>query len=64
MPAEVAVRLIEQAPLVAPEFGPRARAVIESALGSLGIQIRTGVPVSSADGGGVGLDGGERIERT
>lgn len=61
-PAEVAVRLIEQAPLVAPEFGPRARAVIESALGSLGVQIRTGVPVSSADGGGVGLDGGERIE--
>jgi NADH:ubiquinone reductase (H+-translocating) len=61
-PAEVPVRLIEQAPLVAPEFGPRARAVIEPALGSLGVQIRTGVPVSSADGGGVRLDGGERME--
>jgi NADH:ubiquinone reductase (H+-translocating) len=61
-PAEVPVLLIERAPVVAPEFGPRARAVIESALRSLGVQIRTGVPVSSADGGGVWLDGGERIE--
>lgn len=60
--AEVSVSLVEQGPLIAPEFGPRARAVIESALRSLGVQIVTGASVASADSGGVGLDGGRRID--
>jgi NADH:ubiquinone reductase (H+-translocating) len=62
LPEGVQVCLIEQSPVVAAEFGLRARAVIEPALRSLGVQIRTGVPVSSADGDSVRLDGGERIE--
>lgn len=60
-PAELPVCLVERAARVAPEFGPRARAVIEPALRSLGVAIRTGVSVSSAHATGVGLEGGERI---
>lgn len=59
---EVPVHLVDQAPCVAPEFGPVARAVIEDALRSLRVQTRTGVPVSQLDAGGVTLADGERID--
>jgi NADH dehydrogenase len=60
--AGVSVCLIDLAGTVAPEFGPRARVVIEEALSSLGVRTQTGVPVSRADAGGVTLANGERIE--
>jgi NADH:quinone reductase (non-electrogenic) len=61
-PAEdVSVVLIDQAKEVAPEFGPRARVVINEALRSLGIRARAGVAVSHADADGVTLADGERI---
>jgi NADH:quinone reductase (non-electrogenic) len=62
LPADVSVHLIDQASTVAPEFGPRARVVIEDALSSLGIQAQTGVPVSELDANGVTLTSGERID--
>jgi NADH dehydrogenase len=61
-PAQASVHLVDQADSVAPEFGPRARAVIEDALSSLGVQTHTGVPVSQLDAEGVTLAGGERID--
>jgi NADH dehydrogenase len=60
--ADISVCLIDQAGTVAPEFGPRARVVIEEALSSLGVRTQTGVPVSGADAGGVTLASGKRIE--
>ena len=60
--ADVSVRLVDQASTVAPEFGPKARVVIEDALRSLGVQAQTGVPVSQVDAGGVTLASGERVE--
>lgn len=59
---EVSVRLIDRAATVAPEFGPRARAVIEDALQSLGVKVQTGVPVSQLDANGVTLANGERMD--
>jgi NADH dehydrogenase len=61
-PAQAAVALIDRAPTVGPEFGASARAVIERALGSLGVELRSGVAASQVDAGGVTLAGGERIE--
>lgn len=62
-PAEgVSVVLIDRAEEVAPEFGPRARAVIYEALRSLGVRTRTGVTVSRVDAGGVTLADGERVD--
>jgi NADH dehydrogenase len=60
--SEVSVRLIDQAASVAPEFGAKARAVIEDALRSLGIRTQTGVPVSRVDADGVTLANGVRID--
>jgi NADH dehydrogenase len=60
-PSDVRVDLVEQAPSVAPEFGARARAVIASALQSLGVQTHAGVPVSQVDDSGVTLADGKRI---
>jgi NADH dehydrogenase len=60
--ADVSVRLVDQAGTVAPEFGPKARLVIEDALRSLEVQARTGVPVSHVDADGVTLASGEQIE--
>ncbi len=60
--ADVSVRLVDQASTVAPEFGPKARVVIEDALRSLGIQAQTGVPVSHLDADGVTLANGKRVE--
>jgi NADH dehydrogenase len=59
---DVSVRLVDQASTVAPEFGPKARLVIEDALRSLAVQTQTGVPVSHVDAGGVTLANGERVE--
>lgn len=61
--ADVSVRLLDQAMTVAPEFGPRARLVIEDALDSLGVSIQVGVSVTRADADGVTLAGGGRIDR-
>lgn len=61
-PADVSVHLLDQATSVAPEFGPRARAVIEDALRALGVQTHTGVPVSKLDEHGVTLASGDRID--
>jgi NADH:ubiquinone reductase (H+-translocating) len=61
-PAEASVHLVDRADSVAPEFGPGARAVIEDALGSLGVRTHAGAPVSRLDAGGVTLAGGERID--
>jgi NADH dehydrogenase len=61
-PAEVPVHLIDQASTVAPEFGPRARVVIEWALRSLGVAMHCGVAVSEAHARGVSLANGEHIE--
>jgi NADH dehydrogenase len=60
--ADVSVRLVDQARTVAPEFGPKARLVIEDALRSLEVQTQTGVPVSHLDADGLTLANGERVE--
>jgi NADH dehydrogenase len=57
-PEEARVRLIDQATVLAPEFGSTARAVIHDSLRSLGVEIHTGVRVSQVDPGqSVLLDG-------
>jgi NADH dehydrogenase len=61
-PAEASVCLVEQAATAAPEFGPRARTAIEQALHSLGVRIRTGMPVTQVGAGGARLANGERLE--
>ena len=58
---EVSVVLVDQAEEIAPEFGPRARVVINEALRSLGVRARPGVAVSQADAEGVTLADGEQI---
>jgi NADH:ubiquinone reductase (H+-translocating) len=62
--AEVTVNLIDQAPSVAPEFGPTARGVIEGALRSLDVSLKTGARVAQLDDGGVTLASGERLDST
>jgi NADH dehydrogenase len=59
---EVTVSLIDQAPSVAPEFGPTARGLIEGALRSLDVSLKTGVRVAQLDAGGVTLASGERLD--
>jgi NADH dehydrogenase len=59
---DISVVLIDQAKEIAPEFGPRARVVIEDALRSLGVRVRAGVSVSQTDADGVTLADGERID--
>ncbi|HLI31491.1 MAG TPA: FAD-dependent oxidoreductase [Solirubrobacteraceae bacterium] len=49
------ITLIERAPSVAPEFGPHARALIERALRSLGVELRTGAAVREVREDGVVL---------
>lgn len=49
------------APELAPSFGPRARTLIEQALRSLGVSVRTGVRVSEVADGAVMLADGDRI---
>ncbi len=61
-PEEVSVRLIEQAATIAPEFGLKARTVIEEALGSLGVESQVGAHVAEVDEDRVMLSGGERID--
>lgn len=56
------VCLIEAASTVAPGFGARAREVIEEALDTLRVDRRTCASVVEADGRGVTLADGERIE--
>ncbi len=61
-PTGAHVMLIEQRRELAPDFGPRARAVIDGALRALGVEVRTGVQVSEARSDGVVLDSGERLD--
>lgn len=56
------VTLIERAPVVAPAFGPKARAVIDEALSSLGVSVRAGRAVAGAGADGVTLDDGTRVD--
>jgi NADH dehydrogenase len=55
------VTLLEGGPRVAPGYGPRGRAVIEHALGTLGVSTRTGAPVAAAVADGLLLTDGTRI---
>ncbi len=55
------VRLVEQAPAVAPEFGPNARRVIGAALDELGVDSDVGVRVLDVDAHGVSLADGRRL---
>lgn len=55
------VVLVERGDRVAPEFGPAARAVIESALAELGVEIRTGATVAEVADDRVSLTSGESI---
>lgn len=61
-PAEARVRLLDQASSLAPQFGSTARAVIQDALQSLGVEIQTGVRVSQVDAGQAILVDGRRID--
>jgi NADH dehydrogenase len=56
------VCLIDRAPTVAPEFGPRAREVIESALDGLGVARRCGTAVAGAGAAAVTMQGGARVQ--
>ncbi len=56
------VTLVERDPHLSPEFGPRARAVIEEALSSLGVTVRSGAGVAAVDRGGVALEDGLRVD--
>jgi len=55
------VRLVEQAAVVAPEFGPNARKVIGAALDELGVDSYVGVRVLDVDAHGVNLADGRRL---
>lgn len=55
------VTLVEGGPRLAPGYGPRGRAVIEQAMASLGVSVRTGVPVATAEADGVLLADGSTI---
>lgn len=57
-----AVTLIERSAHLAPGFGPRARGVIAQAMARLGVEVRTGSPVSDVRAGGVTLGDGTRID--
>jgi NADH dehydrogenase len=61
-PAEAQVRLVDQAPLLAPEFGATARAVIQSSLQSLGVEVHVGARVSQVDAGQLVLVDGRRLD--
>jgi NADH dehydrogenase len=55
------VVLVERGVNVAPEYGPDARAVIETALAELGIEVRTGATVAEITDDAVALTSGETI---
>ncbi|HKO47724.1 MAG TPA: FAD-dependent oxidoreductase [Polyangiaceae bacterium] len=55
------VVLVDQAPTVAGDFGPRARAVIVSALQELGIELRVSSSIARVSHDAVQLDSGETI---
>jgi NADH dehydrogenase FAD-containing subunit len=59
---EASVHLVDRSASVAPGFGPRARLVIEDALGSLRIETHTGVRVSQLGPEGVTLADGRRTD--
>ncbi len=56
------VHLVEQASAIAPEFGPRARDEILTALAQLGVESHPGVRVTDVDAGSVSLGNGRRID--
>ncbi|OVZ60316.1 proton-conducting membrane transporter [Pigmentiphaga sp. NML080357] len=55
------VILADASPLIGPDMGDEARAVIVEALAALGVDTRTGVAIESVDPRGVTLAGGERM---
>lgn len=60
-PAASRVTLVERRTSVAPEFGPRARRVIERALSGLGVEVRADAAVSEVRHDGVALKDGSLI---
>jgi len=63
-PGEARPRVIlaDASPLIGPDMGDEARAVIVEALGELGVEMRTGISIVSVDGRGVTLADGQRLE--
>jgi NADH:quinone reductase (non-electrogenic) len=59
--ARCRVVIVERASTVAPDLGPDARAHVEHAFATLGIEARTGVSVSAIYPTGVALDNGDQI---
>lgn len=55
------VVLVERAPTVAPDLGPQARAHVERALATLGIETRTNAAVAAISPTGIDLTSGGRI---
>lgn len=58
---DIRVILVDRNPRIGSDMGDRARPVIQEALTSLGIEVRTGVSVTSINASGVTLDSGEVI---
>src|SRR5579875_2774551 len=56
------ITLIERGPNPAPDFGPRARSVIERSLRSLGVEVKTGTAVVGVHAAGVVLADGSEVE--
>ena len=56
------VTVLERAATVAPQFGPRGRAIIEDALAALGVRVRPAADVQRVGPRAVWLAGGERLE--
>lgn len=59
--AVIRVVIVEQAPAIGPDLGPGPRPVILEALAACGVEVITGVGVTTVDADGVGLSNGERI---
>lgn len=60
--AAARIVLIERADAVGPELGDNPRPVIEEALRSANVEVRTGTEVAQVETGGVVLVGGDRID--
>ncbi len=56
------VILADRARWIGSDMGEEARAVIDEALGALGVEARPGLALAAIDAGGAMLAGGERIE--
>lgn len=56
------VIIVEQADAIGPDLGPGPRPVIEEALRTLDVEVRTGATVTGIDSSGITVNGGEHIE--